>query len=751
MRSLLLFAVWMSLFQISCHGAPPLVLVHEGRATATIVVAEDAPAIDRKAASVLQDYIQRMSQIELPISFIKDDSRPAAIYIGLAASEYEGKDDIRNDGFSLRVSENRLFIQGGRDKGVLYGVYTLLEDYFGCRKWDDGPAIVPVLETVSVPGDLQRKEEPVLDYRESFYPAAMDNEYMDWHKLHRFEDLWGLWGHSYFKLVPPQTYFQDHPEYFALVGGRRQATQLCLTNPAVEHIAVNYLKEAIDENPDARYWSIAPMDGAGFCTCDQCRPIDEEEGGHQGTLIRFVNKIAKQFPDKDFTTLAYTYTADPPRKTKPEDNVYIMLSSIDALRQKPLADEPTAAPFRDQLSGWKAIGANMLVWDYTTQFTNYLAPFPDYSNLQPNVAYLVDEGVKGIFAQGLGYTYGDMAELKSYLLSKSLWDPHVDSETLQTDFLTHYYGAAGTFIGQYIQALDEAVKETNAALDIYGNPVNNRKDYLSPERIDLYSRFLDQAEGAVETDALRSERVARVRLGLEYTVLQQARLYGRDQYGFLVEDESGGGLVVKPGWTDRISRFVRAAEQANVTELSEGGITPQVYGEEWKELLSNAWIPGLSVDKMVTLLYPYVPDYPAKREATLTDGMIGGTDYSYNWLLFEKVNMVATIDLSQSTNVKEVLLNYLDDPRHYIIAPMEIQVALSEDGKTFKDVGTVKSSGTTADMATGAIRRTARIPVSSGKARFVRVTAQCPQAFPSWFTGSPKRKPIIAVDEVTVR
>ncbi|GGG96998.1 carbohydrate-binding protein [Parapedobacter pyrenivorans] len=734
--------------QLSCQAAEePLVLVRDGQAVSVIVVADNAPPIDRKAADVLQDYVKRMSDVALPIVTAADDPEVTAVWIGSAAGAGA---DVAGEGHVLRVDGNRLLIHGGRGKGVLYGVYTLLETYLGCRKLDQGPAWVPRQTTIAIPGDLDVHADPALVYRESFYPAAMDNEYLDWHKLHRFEDLWGIWGHSFFKLVPPQTYFHEHPEYFALVNGQRQTTQLCLSNPELAEVVTDALRERMADAPEAEYWSIAPMDGGGFCTCTDCSRVDEEEGGHQGSLIRFVNRIAKEMPGKKFTTLAYTYTANPPRKTKPAPNVYVMLSSIDAQRQQPLATVSTAQTFRDQLTGWGALTANLFVWDYTTQFTNYLAPFPDDRNLQPNVAYLADRGVKGVFEQGTGYTYGDLAELKSYVLAKALWDPNVDAAAVRTDFIRQYYGDAASAVFQYLDTLHAAVAETGAVLDIYGNPVNNRNDYLSPERIDRYSALLDEAEAAAEGNPLIAERIGRLRLGMEYTVLQQARLFGRDRHGFLVADERSGALGIKPGWRERIDRFVKAADRAGVTELAEGGGAPSDYAAAWETHLETGWIPGISVDKPVKLVHPFMPDYPAKREATLTDGMAGELDYSYNWLLFEAKDLVATIDLGTMAPIKQVLLNFLDDPRHYLFAPTDVAVAVSVDGEVFSVVGTTKPMPSNGQESL-AQRRTITLPGGGDQARYVRVTARCPGQFPAGFSGSDRRKPMIGIDEITVR
>ncbi|MFD2598983.1 DUF4838 domain-containing protein [Sphingobacterium corticis] len=738
--------------QFSCGAAQPVFeLTKDGRATANIVVSESAPAIDHKSAAVLQDYVFRMSGTKLPIIRSQKEDQLNSILIGATAADFAGKSAQSTDGFTIRQDGNKLLIYGGGGKGTLYGVYSLLE-LLGCRKLDEGATYVPEQKTIRLPESINITEEPAFTYRESFYPAAMDNEYMDWHKLHRFEDLWGFWGHSYFKLVDPKVHFAAHPEYFALVNGKRQATQLCLSNPDVLKLAKATLKEAMADRPEAEYWSIAPMDGAGFCTCESCQKVDQEEGGPQGSLIRFVNKIAESFPDKKFTTLAYTYTANPPKKTKPAENVYIMLSSIDAQRQKDLEREPTAKAFRDQLAGWKEKTDRIFVWDYNTQFTNYIAPFPDDEHLASNISYFKKNGIGGVFSQGSGYTHGDLAELKSYLIAKSLWNSEIDVDAIRQDFLANYYGAAAQKVQSFLDAQHKAIKETNSVLDIYGTPVNSRKDFLKPELIDQYSSLLDEAEAAVESDEIRSARIRKLRLGLEYAVLQQAKLFGREKFGYLAYDPDKETIGVKPGWKARVERFVKACNEAGVTELAEAGIDPKTYGQEWQALLDQGFISGLSLDKPVVLANAFVPDYPAKREVTLTDGMAGGLDYSYNWLLFEQVDLVATIDLGKTQPVQEVQVNYLDDPRHYIFAPDQMIVEVSVDGKTFRKVGSAKpESGV--DGEASALRRTQQIKIIDKKieARFVRVTGVTPKQFPSWFSGNNRRKPLIAVNEITVR
>jgi hypothetical protein len=739
----------MSLFAMnSCQAPDPVSIVTNGTAKCLIVTPAKASPAESHAAKVLQDYIKRMSGASLSIvneDGVKQGSN--AVYIGHTgyAEKYSlGK--LPAESYFIGSDNANICIIGGSGKGVVYGVYGLLEK-FGCRKYADVPAYVPSAKNLTLPKQLHEQHTPAFIYRESYYPASLDKEYLEWHGLHQLEDLWGMWGHSFFKIVPPKTYFATHPEYYALVNGKRQATQLCLSNEAVFNITVDYMRKAIAANPDAIYWSIAAEDGGGFCTCDQCAKINAEEGGPQGTLIRFVNRVAKQFPQQQFTTLAYAYTARPPLKTKPVENVYVMLSDIDAYRDEPLSSAPSAAAFRKNLEGWSALTGHLFLWDYTTQFTNYLAPFPDYNNLQPNLQYLSAHGIKGVFSQGSGETFSDMAAFNSYLQAKLLWDPAVDADKVKADFMDGYYGKAGPYISRYLDTLTAIMHATKTRLDIYGNPVNNYKNYLSPEAIDRYSSLLDQAEKAVDGNATYTQRVAIARLPLEYTVLQQSRFFGTEKYGYL--QAAGSGYEVNPRWPDRVHRFVALCKQAGVKEMSEGGGNADDYQKDWDEIFGQKWVNSLAFGAKVTLVNPPAEDYPAKGPRTLTDGLFGGKDFSINWLFIYGKDLVATIDLGQAKALQQVQLNFLQDARHYIFNPSDIIIETSADGVTFKPAGQQAVAPLADEDYTATIKHY-EFKLPAVQARYVRVTGKCLSAVPLWRGADAGKKPSLCCDEVIV-
>ncbi|MBV8251742.1 MAG: DUF4838 domain-containing protein [Chitinophaga sp.] len=725
------------------HTDGDISLVSGGRSQYTIVTPATPTKAESKAASILQDYIQQISGARLPIMTETGYKGKLAIYVG-NTNATTGPEKIKDDGFFTGTADNSVYVRGGYGKGVVYGAYHFLDTYLHCRKMSGLQKFIPSSKNIRIPGNMKDLQEPVFIYRESFYPASTDPEYLDWHGLHHFEDLWGLWGHSFFKIIPPKTYFASHPEYYSMVSGSRQPMQLCLTNEDVFKLTVAYFKKAIADNPDAMYWSISPMDGPGACTCPQCKKVDEEEGSPAGTLVRFVNRVAAQFPDQRFTTLAYAHTSKAPTKTKPAGNVYVMLSTIDAYRQTPLETAPSAAAFRKNLQDWEHSTSNLFIWDYTTQFTNYLCPFPDYSNVAANMRYFAAHHVKGVFAQGSGDTFGDAAEYNSYLQAALLWNPHADAAAVTEDFMKSYYKGAAPYMQQYVKALATAVAQTHAVLDIYGNPIYSAKDYLSPALIDQYSALLDKAEAAAENDSVLLRRVMKARLPMEYTVLQQSRAFGTEKYGYLVAN--GNDYSVNPKWPARVQRFTNLCKMAVAKELSEGGQTPDEYLQEWNKEFNRKWIGGLAFRAPVKLANPYTPEYSPMKEKTLTDGLFGNTDFSYNWLFTYGKDLVATVDMGSSKAIKQISLNFLQDPRHNVYLPAKIHIEVSTDGSSYKEVG-VKAIPTPQEDYTAQIMHY-QFPVS-GTARYIRVTGQSLPAIPSWREAGNKL-PAICCDEIVV-
>ncbi|MDY5471296.1 MAG: family 20 glycosylhydrolase, partial [Prevotella sp.] len=91
----------------------------------------------------------------------------------------------------------------------------------------------------------------------------------------------------------------------------------------------------------------------------------------------------------------------------------------------------------------------------------------------------------------------------------------------------------------------------------------------------------------------------------------------------------------------------------------------------------------------VTLLQPTHKNYTYNGAATLTDGQLGDTGFGTGrWLGFCENDLEAVIDMQKPSVISHVEFNTCVDKGSWIFDARDIEVSVSQDGKTFKQVAT---------------------------------------------------------------
>jgi hypothetical protein len=733
------------------------VFVDHGRPAARIEIPETAGDVERRAAEILRTSILKMSGADLPVLMVREPGGPGVAAVGFPASELpplvgSSVPVLRPDGYAVATSTGNLYVAGGDGKGVIYGVVHLLEKYFGCRKFSPSAELFPRREDLSL-GCLFETYNPVNEVRIVNGEFALDGDYLDWMRLHSQSDLYGAgyYVHTLQKLMPWQTYFAAHPEYFALMNGKRIIDEPCLSRPEVFDIAVARLREEMAAQPEKKIWSVSQNDNASYCQCPDCLKVIEEEGSPAGPILRFVNRVAALFPDKTISTLAYQYSRPAPRLTRPAPNVEVMLCTIELNRSLPIADDPSSVSFARDIEDWSRICGDLYLWDYTVNFSHHVSPFPNLHVLQPNIRFFVGHGVRKHFQQTNTSPGHEMSELKSALLARLLWDPEANVDAVMKDFLDGYYGQAGRFIRQYIDALGAALRRTGARLDIYEPPAVHAEDYLSAADIVLYSKLFDKAEAAVAGDRERLVRVETARLPLMYAMLE----IGKDDMfgprGFY--QEKAGHFVAKPGMLRLVDDFARRCRAGGVRTLNEGGLTPEAYVEGVKRFIDVQVEGNLAFRRPVAAEPPPSPKYAKGDLAVLTNGVRGASDFKVHWLGWEGVDFVLRLDLGKPVAAHEIAMSTLSDHRSWILHPDRVTCSVSPDGLSFRDVGTRALSGDHQGedvVHTFAWTEDMTDPGSLGQVRFVRFRVEGTKRLPAWHPSADGLSWVF-VDEIVVR
>ena len=663
-----------------------------------------------ETANLLQPYLEESTGEPFPVAV--DKPRKTDIFLRDVA-------DLPEDAFRVQVVKGAIILEG-HGKGLSYAVCDFLEQEVGMNYWGGGEYDLPHINSVTV---RPRTEIPAFRYRQSsHYLLREDPLLRTWMRLEEPADLFvdNLWVHTCNRLLPASRYGAEHPEYYAYYGGKRHpgsASQWCMSNLEVLEIVCRTLDSLFRAHPQQSMISISQNDGSDtYCRCPACQAIIDEEGSPSGPILRFVNAVAERFPDKEISTLAYLFSVQPPKHTKPRPNVSIMLCDIDCRRQTSLPENPSGQVFMRALEGWSAICDNIFLWDYGINFDNYLSPFPNLQTLKDNMVIFQSHGVKMHFSQINSSRGGDFAELRPYLVSKLMWNPQASLDSLEQHFCEAYYGAAAPQILRYIHTLEGAAVATDVDLFIYDSPVSYKGNILQPALMKRYNAMFDEAEAAVADDPLRLSRVLRTRLPLQYSALEIAR----------TDIHRDNEAVAKD-----LDLFESRIREFNVPSLNERANNPLEYCKLYRERYLKSAQDNLAFGCPVTYAISPRPKYVELAKTALTDGLYGGAGYVESWVGWEGTDADFTIDLGSVLPIHEIGADFLRQIGAWVLEPKAVRFSVSADGKEYREFDYKQLE----ENRSGTIEFTPVVGKGSAQARYVRLYVEGVKDCPEWHYG----------------
>ncbi|WP_340113736.1 DUF4838 domain-containing protein [Maribellus mangrovi] len=736
MKNYVSFLLLFFLVQTGCKKNDELVLTRNGSSDYEITTTTNTDGKILKAANELQYYLQEISGAAFPIVNNVNPDKPAIIVRIDSTLLSEHTVSYAADGKDIIIS-------GGNAESTLYAVYEFLEKELGCRWFSPEVEKIPLVNKLSVNLPLNYRYTPDITTRTVHSRLFYENpDFADQLKVSHeaFPDYVPIARvHTFHRLVPQEKFFDSHPEYYALRDQERRHTQLCLSNEEVLHIVIDSVRTWFERYPDQKVISVSQDDNTQYCQCESCSKIDEEEGSPSGSMIRFVNAVAKEFPGKTISTLAYQHTRKP-CKTKPLENVMITLCSIECDRSAPI--EEKCSDFAEDLMGWKKLTENIRIWDYTTQFTNFLAPFPNLETLGPNIRFFRANNARWIFEQH-SHNPSELFELRSWLTAKLLWDPDLNTDDLITEFVDAYYEEAGVYVKQYIDKIhDELKNDPDYFLYLYGDPSQAFHSFLSPELLKTYMDFFNQAENAVAAKPVVLKRVRASRISTDYAMLEMAR-NGMSPEFQLLEGDSISNKV-----QNTLNRFRNTCNSSGISLMNEMGYTVDEYLAAYENVLARASQPNLARGSKVRLLTA-PKKYANEDPQVLTDGAFGGSSFFANWLGFEGHDMEAIIDLDEQKEFSRISIAFLQVTNHIVFFPEEVTFLCSADGKSFKKLGTVATQYPISPESKKNDIELFEVKHQAVEARFIKIMAKNVSKAPEWHNASGLPVWIFA-DEVIV-
>lgn len=714
--------LFLALLSFSQGAWAQMRLVRGGKAVAHIVCA-DTSSVNRRAAEVLNLFVERISGTRLPVT-VSPGKEKGRILIGSSTTE------AGHDGFVLDCHEGSLEVRSGGGKGAVYGVCSLLERYLGVAYYTRDTYTLTQKRDVELPA-LHWADTPAFRYRQTQCYATADPVYYDWFRLEEPREVFigNMWVHTFDRLLPSDVYGKLHPEYYSFINGQRRPgnhSQWCLTNPAVFDIVCQRLDSIFRANPGLKMISVSQNDGNNTqCACPECKKVDEYEGSPSGNIVRFVNKLAERYPDKEFSTLAYLFSMQPPKHVKPLPNVNIMLCDIDCKREVPLTDNASGQDFMRALRGWSRISNNIFVWDYGINFDNYLSPFPNFHIIKRNLQLFKQYNATMVFEQDGGALGTDFSELRAYMFSKLMWNPELDADSLMHSFLDGYYGQAAPYLYQYLKIMEGALVGSGVPLWIYDSPISHKNGMLKPYLREVYNSLFDRAEQAVSGDTTLLRRVRIARLPLQYSELEIART------------QTGGD---RPALVKAVDLFKRRTAEYGVKQYNERNNDPQDYCNLYMERFLPDANKNLAQGSKIIWTSAPADRYRQLGDTALTDGLYGGTTYVESWVGWEGRNADFIIDMGKVKDVSSISADFLHQLGAWVLLPKSVTYTVSTDNVKYVPFGHCNFAEDR-DVSVKFKQAVAKADTPV-KARYIRVQVEsigmCPPwhygvGYPAWF------------------
>jgi hypothetical protein len=360
-----------------------------------------------------------------------------------------------------------------------------------------------------------------------------------WEKRNKWGGIKISGGHSLSAAFPGEKYAKAHPEYYALVKGKRDVPdenydhkhgcQPCTSNPDVVRIAGEWATKFFDENPDYKAVNMSMNDGRGYCECERCEALDAKSlNGEKRTkntsitdrIFTYINQVTeivqRKYPEKYIVCFAYGNYKLPPKKI--------------ALNHKVIPQYTLWSAYMHANAGLKETNMkNIKIWRDASQKTAiyeyYInGSWPGLPRLTPS---LFAESIKELYDMGVDMYQTQSGDefaingLNYYVAGKLLWNTSLDHKKILDDFYEKGFGKAGKYIRQYNERMEEAWKAgTKGGKDISAGDIENTQilELYTPQLLSDCRKDLEQAAASADNETIK-KRVDFIKNGFTYTQL----------------------------------------------------------------------------------------------------------------------------------------------------------------------------------------------------------------------------------------
>lgn len=465
--------------------ADDAVILNQDGSDYVIYHAPDAPATVRDGAQQLQQYIAESTGVKLPVVTETPAADQPVINVGdTDLSRAAGIDPAKLpwESYRILVTKGRVWIvgrdtadgqqtpQGGTSAGTRNGVMTFLEEQLGVR-WlmpGDHGDVVPQHEQLTI-AEMDRVDQPAFINRRLPYAQRGPeiDRWMQRQKMGYSIELihWHNWRNTV-----PEELFDEHPDWFALVGGKRVPPigryKIETTNPElIAHFAargVNWFQR------DAKRYcfSLSPSDSRGWSQSPESLALTEtDKHGNESVtplVLKFYNDVAgliyEQNSDRIVSGYIYMDYLYPPKDGVKSlaPNLWLIVAphiSYAYMMYKPEVRED----WLEVISFWGDTTDQLAYYDLPVWWRQHLGLIMPVgpSILQFIFTNIHEKGYKG------AYLYGNEAwgagGVTNYVQARMMWDATLDPNALIHEYFELAYGPeAGAAVEKMYAMIDDA-------------------------------------------------------------------------------------------------------------------------------------------------------------------------------------------------------------------------------------------------------------------------------------------------------
>ena len=460
----------LSLFPCFAQNAIPLTTNGE---PAVYLVRDSSPNSQLKP--VFEDLIQSLKEISG--AQIGEEKKPGLLPLHVGeASEYKNLSfpvpHLEKESFLYKITSEGIYLLGGSPTGTSHAVYTLLKD-LGCRWIMPGEIgeCLPENPNLSLAVG-ERIETPDFAYRIIWYAYGCSPEasvrYQDWLRRNRMGRPNIQHGHNLTQTLAQKAPYEQHPELYSLVEGKRVKQQICTSNPEAVRLVIESIDEYLDKYPDTESYSLCPDDNTDFCECSHCRALDVghmDRGGkpsisdrYQIFLNQVVEALQKDHPGVCVTTYSYNENhTDPPQKTPVHPNTTVFITTSAFCSAHGIGDTfcESRQDFRTLLGEWSNHTKRLIIYEYDPVPYSGALPWPMWSAHIHEMPLYKQMGIRGLSYEGQNSWAAYYPNY--YVASQLMWDSAQDGDKVFQDMLDSFFLEAAPAMAEFYDAMESKI------------------------------------------------------------------------------------------------------------------------------------------------------------------------------------------------------------------------------------------------------------------------------------------------------